>query len=928
MRLLLALVFTSLSLFNLLAQDVFTAFSKGNRWDYNATGAELTLVINTPFFSDNPLFYVEDDWQTNRAPFGYNHPMTQTTIPFGADSSDKVITTYFMTDDVLFSHAADQIDNMYLDVLYEDGFVAYLNGIEIARKNLTPLVHTSNTEAQEPRNTSTYERIDVSNFKNFISPIAYLDNILVVEIHKANPEKSSLIFDCELIYTTGSSFNLFPAVVIGPYLNMGTPNSAVVKWETNVPTTTELSYGTDSNTEQTYFDATLTKHHEVVLTKLLPNTQYFYNIEGIESFFNLTQAQYFYTAPEEDSEQAMRIWVTGDFGNGLPTQHLVYLDYLARNGTNKTDFWMWLGDNAYDKGTYSEYRNNVFNIYGPTLRNHMVWPSLGNHDVDACETLIDKGPYFDFFTLPKNGEAGGAPSGTEAYYSFNYGNAHFICLESTDNNRMPSGDMLKWLKRDLNQNTKKWTVAFWHHPPYSKGSHDSDDEGILIEMRENALPILEKMGVDLVLTGHSHDYERSYFIDGHYGKSDSFDATAHILNDELSGNEGEVYEKPKPQSSHYGTVYAVVGASGSIYTEGGLDHPANFFNSMLCGSMMLEISGDTLKAEYWNIDHLPTNADEFYIIKKDTVLPCVNSLDLPETVSVCDGTPVTLSVHDAMKVNWSNGSIDTSITVTSAGTYTVKVTEHEGCEFLDSTIVLAPSIAFNLPNNSRFCEGDSLLLSNTSTFPSYSWNTGDTTAQIWVKTGGNYTLTATTDTGCVAEKSITIVEIPVVEAKMHISYTSTFLSPFDSLRFIDQTPFSLSRTWNFGDSSSSNDSIAYKFYTSPGVYSVQLLSNNGACQQEKTYDLEINEVVSKIDIQTSAKWSITPNPNTGSFTINHSIAANYISLVDLTGKDVKCNITTSHNQTEVAIIKPSPGVYLLRVNQGNQHSLHKVVIKP
>ena len=65
-------------------------------------------------------------------------------------------------------------------------------------------------------------------------------------------------------------------------------------------------------------------------------------------------------------------------------------------------------------------------------------------------------------------------------------------------------------------------IAFCHHPPYTKGSHDSDADIELMEMRQNALPILEDAGVDLVLSGHSHSYERSFLIDGHYGTSSTF----------------------------------------------------------------------------------------------------------------------------------------------------------------------------------------------------------------------------------------------------------------------------------------------------------------------------------------------------------------------------------------------------------------------
>ena len=79
--------------------------------------------------------------------------------------------------------------------------------------------------------------------------------------------------------------------------------------------------------------------------------------------------------------------------------------------------------------------------------------------------------------------------------------------------------MLTWRENDLAETTQKWIIAYWHHPPYTKGSHNSDSESRLVDMRENALPILESSGVDLVLSGHSHSYERSYQLHGHYGTS-------------------------------------------------------------------------------------------------------------------------------------------------------------------------------------------------------------------------------------------------------------------------------------------------------------------------------------------------------------------------------------------------------------------------
>src|SRR5262249_35663081 len=175
----------------------------------------------------------------------------------------------------------------------------------------------------------------------------------------------------------------------------------------------------------------------------------------------------------------------------------------------------------------------------------------GNHDINN---------YFDVFTLPSNGQAGGVASGTEAYYSFDYANVHFICLNSFDVDLSVGGPMLTWLQSDIASTTQRWIIAYWHHPPYSKGSHDSDIDFELTEMRQNAGPILEAGGVDLVLTGHSHSYERSFLIDGHYGRSDTFtDAMKVDGGSGLDVGTG-AYRKPNVSPApHSGTVYAVAG---------------------------------------------------------------------------------------------------------------------------------------------------------------------------------------------------------------------------------------------------------------------------------------------------------------------------------------------------------------------------------
>jgi hypothetical protein len=273
-----------------------------------------------------------------------------------------------------------------------------------------------------------------------------------------------------------------------------------------------------------------------------------------------------------------------------------------------------LGDNAYRSGTEAEFQQHLFSVYPDLLATTALWPALGNHDVYSADSPTQTGVYFDLFSLPAQGQCGGAMSGTEAYYAFNHANLHFICLDSEDSDRSPDGPMLTWLKNDLRENHQTWTVAYWHHPPYTKGLHDSDQGVRMREMRQNALPILEAAGVDLVLSGHSHNYERSFLLDGHYGTSDTFSEL--FLKSQSDGRPDGAgpYEKPADaHTPHAGTVYVVAGSSGRASQLHAVPHPAMCVSLNVAGSLVLDVAGSRLDAGF--LDAAGQMRDHFAIVK-------------------------------------------------------------------------------------------------------------------------------------------------------------------------------------------------------------------------------------------------------------------------------------------------------------------------
>ena len=390
----------------------------------------------------------------------------------------------------------------------------------------------------------------------------------------------------------------------GPYLQMATTHSMVVRWRTEKQTKGYVRYGrTPGTATNLVTHAGVLTEHIVQITKLKPDTRYYYAV-GTATNQWLTavgEDHSFVTPPVPGPARPTRIWALGDPGTANTNQIAVRDAFYQWSGGKHPDVWLMLGDNAYKTGTDAEYGKAVFDIYAPLHRVSPLWPALGNHDAGSANSGTQSGVYYDVFTLPTLGQSGGAPSGTEAYYAFDHANIHFICLDSQDTDRSADGAMATWLKADLASTARDWVVCFFHHPPYTKGSHDSDkrsdSDGRMAQMRENILPILEAGGVDLVLTGHSHGYERSFLLDGHYGTSTNL--VASMIKDRRDGRaDGDgAYTKSGGLRPHEGAVYVVSGSAGQA-SGGKLDHPAMYLSLNKLGSLVIDIDGPVAEVKF------------------------------------------------------------------------------------------------------------------------------------------------------------------------------------------------------------------------------------------------------------------------------------------------------------------------------------------
>jgi hypothetical protein len=148
-----------------------------------------------------------------------------------------------------------------------------------------------------------------------------------------------------------------------------------------------------------------------------------------------------------------------------------------------------LGDAAYaSRRNPNPYRTCYDSTWG--RHKERTHPVQGNHDVELGMAR----KYFEYF----GAKAGPRPEG---YYSFNVGQWHVLALNSTIP-MTPRSKQGRWVTADLAANQAKCTLAFMHHPRFSSGPHSKLTPPVAV------FPVLEKAGVDIVISAHDHIYER------------------------------------------------------------------------------------------------------------------------------------------------------------------------------------------------------------------------------------------------------------------------------------------------------------------------------------------------------------------------------------------------------------------------------------
>jgi hypothetical protein len=330
--------------------------------------------------------------------------------------------------------------------------------------------------------------------------------------------------------------------------------------------------------------------HETHVCGLTPDTTYFYKVGGPGAWSETFDVA---TAPMPGTAAILRFAVSGDSRN----DSVVWAGVQEQIAEAGVDFQLFSGDavvlgvaqTEWD-GFFGGTSTGGFDVVDSLARIPLM-PANGNHDGLAVNYLLQ-------FALPQ--EVNGDEFGNgEEWYSFDYGNAHFVVLNDSTSGDRISGVESDWLEADLaavDRTTTPWVFVMHHKPAYSCSTNHGSD----LEIRQAWQPIYDRFAVDFVFNGHDHDYERSLPIRG-------------FQEGTTNGVVAEAGENGIPVDGS-GTVYVVAaGAGAPLY---GVDPDScnhTHFTESVVNFLVLEVEGRTLRYQAFRGDG--SMLDEFEYTK-------------------------------------------------------------------------------------------------------------------------------------------------------------------------------------------------------------------------------------------------------------------------------------------------------------------------
>src|SRR5262245_8991285 len=393
-----------------------------------------------------------------------------------------------------------------------------------------------------------------------------------------------------------------PAFVVDPYLQMGdaptlsSSDSMVILWHTadiDQPWDVQVKKPSDKR----WSGRIAAVSTRVAVRDIEPHRVFRARVKGLRKgeefdYRVLRNGEQVFEArarARKTKDQPYRFVAFGDCGAGTPeSREVAFQAYQA-----KPDFVFIPGDIVYSRGRISEYRTKYFPVYNaasaapetgaPLIRSTLFVGAPGNHDIlrPDLTQYPDSLAYFMYWSQPLNGPrmAIGNPStpvfanATEeeqqaflspsretypqmANFSFDYGNSHWTVLDSNPNVNWMNPALTDWVVKDLaSAKSATWRFVGFHHPGFNSSKAHFNDQWM-----RRLSEVFEAGGVDVVFSGHVHNYQRSFPMRFKASLADPAATVKTLVDGDWTlDKKFDGVTRTRPE----GVIYLVTGAGGA-----------------------------------------------------------------------------------------------------------------------------------------------------------------------------------------------------------------------------------------------------------------------------------------------------------------------------------------------------------------------------
>lgn len=522
-----------------------------------------------------------------------------------------------------------------------------------------------------------------------------------------------------------------------------------------------------------------------------------------------------------------------------------------------TDFAIFMGDIVTAGGDTADW-DNWFKYGEQYLANNQIYHCVGNHELRGDASAEN---YKNLFAFPS------ALLGNELYYSFEYNQALFICLDS----ERPSDTIqYKWLIEKLKTvGNYRWTFVWFHRPFFTYPSHIGEMNAYF----ETWWKAFDDYGVDVVFNGHTHNYQRSVPIN------------LNVVKDSNVASYGNCSKQGRCQIVTGGAGAPPVGVGKGWFIE--QTYNGNHF-------VNIEVFPDSLL--------IKTLTPEHFVIDSFSIVRYFKPDIIGDEVPVCFGDTVLLSGIGADNFEWDNGLVNNEpFTPDSTSDYMMIATDSAGCvDTIFTKVEVLPSYSFY--DTMEICNGDSIFWQNK-----------------YRKLNADYTEYYNTIQNCDSSfflnlkvnnkpNDFEIVGDTKVESNVKYVYTISFV---DSLNY----------SWDVKNGLIENiqdDTLIVVQWADYENGTIEVLATNKYnCDLKKVVDVEI---ISRVGVNNVEKALYSYESINKALTIHtqHSFS---VEIYNLTGRKI---IESTENN--IILNKLLPGVYIARIICNDVQESYKILI--